>query len=74
MAEAEQERNRPATTHCIVRSDGESDALTRQSYSSYDMAYEQLERYYGDLCCSDDDRIDYSIVELDSGPGRGQGA
>ena len=44
MAEAEQERNRPTTTHCIVRSDGESDALTGQSYSSYDMAYEHLER------------------------------
>ena len=68
MAEAEQERNRPTTTHCIVRSDGESDALTGQSYSNYDMAYEQLERYYGDLCCSDDDRIDYVIVALNPSP------
>ena len=68
MAEAEQDRNRPATTHRIVRSDGESDALTRQLYSSYDMAYEQLERYYGDLCCSDDDQIDYVIVEMNPPP------
>ena len=68
MAEAEQDRNRPATTHSIVRSDGQHDVLTRQSFSSYDMAYEQLERYYGDLCCSDDDRIDYVIVALNPSP------
>ena len=68
MAEADPDRNRPTTTHRILRRDGESDALTRQSYSSYDMAYEQLERYYDGLCCSDDDRIDYVIVALNPPP------
>ena len=72
MAEADQERDRPPV-HRIIRRDGQEDGLTRQSFSSYDMAYEQLERYYCDLCCSDDDRIEYFIVEpdSDSGPGRG---
>ena len=56
------------TTHRIVRSDGQHDGLTRQAFSSYDMAYEQLERYYGDLCCSDDDRIDYIIVAMNHSP------
>ena len=73
MAEADQERVRPRV-HRIIRSDRQQDGLTRQSFSSYDMAYEQLERYYGDLCCSDDDRIDYVIVGPDSAPGRGRGA
>ncbi|QNI91276.1 hypothetical protein SynBOUM118_00911 [Synechococcus sp. BOUM118] len=73
MAEADQERERPSV-HRIIRSDEQQDGLTRQSFSSYDMAYEQLERYYGDLCCSDDDRIEYVIVELDSDPGPGRGA
>ena len=73
MAEADQERERQPV-HRIIRSDGQQDGLTRQSFSSYDMAYEQLERYYGDLCCSDDDRIEYVIVEPDSAPGRGRGA
>ena len=35
--------------------------MTRQLYDSYDAAYDELERYYGDLCCSDDERIDYTI-------------
>ena len=67
MAEADQERDRPHV-HRIIRRDGQEDGLTRQSFSSYDMAYEQLERYYGDLCCSDDDRIDYVIVEMNPPP------
>ena len=73
MAEADQERVRPPV-HRIIRSDGQQDDLPRQSFSSYDMAYEQLECYYGDLCCSDDDRIDYVIVGPDSAPGCGRGA
>ena len=72
MSEADQELDRPPV-HRIIRSDGQEDGLTRQSFSSYDMAYEHLERYYGDLCCSDDDRVDYVIVEPDSAPGRGRG-
>jgi hypothetical protein len=67
MAEAVQERERQPV-HRIIRSDGQQDGLTRQSFSSYDMAYEQLERYYGDLCCSDDDRVDYVIVEMNPPP------
>ena len=67
MAEADQERDRPPV-HRIIRRDGQEDGLTRQSFSSYDMAYEQLERYYGDFCCSDDDQIDYVIVEMNPPP------
>lgn len=48
--------------HRIVRSDGGSDRLTSPLYDSYDAAYDALERYYGDFCCSDDDRIDYTIT------------
>ena len=47
--------------HRITRTDGQSDALTKQLFDSYDAAYDELERYYGDLCCSDDERIDYTI-------------
>ena len=47
--------------HRIVRSDGGSDQLTRQQFNSYDAAYDALEKYYGDFCCSDDDRVDYTI-------------
>ena len=68
MSEGDREHAQAKTIHSIVRSDGHSDCLTRQSYSSYEMAYEQLERYYGDLCCSDDDRIDYVIVPLNHPP------
>jgi hypothetical protein len=44
-----------------VRDDGAGDAFTRQRFASYDEAYDVLERYYGDLCCSDE-RIFYRIV------------
>ena len=44
----------------LVRDDGVEDALTRRCYVTYDEAYDELERFYGDLCCSDD-RIEYSI-------------
>ena len=54
------------TTHRIVRSDGQQDQLTKQVFSSYDAAYDELDRYYGELCCSDDDRVDYAIVKTDS--------
>ena len=50
-----------ARPHRIVRSDGGSDQLTKQEFHSYDAAYDELENYYGDFCCSDDDRIDYTI-------------
>ena len=45
-----------------MRSDQSEDGLTRQRFDSYDAAYDELERYYGDFCCSDDDRVEYSIV------------
>ena len=45
-----------------MRSDQSEDGLTRQRFDSYDAAYDELERYYGDFCCSDDDRVEYTIV------------
>ena len=45
----------------VVRDDGVEDALTRRCYATYDEAYDELERFYGDLCCSDD-RVEYSIT------------
>ena len=51
-----------ASRHRIVRSDQSEDGLTRQRFDSYDAAYDELERYYSDFCCSDDDRVEYSIV------------
>ena len=46
----------------IVRDDGISDTIAGQVYASYDAAYNELEHYYADLCCSDD-REYYRIVE-----------
>ena len=45
----------------VVRDDGLEDSLTRRVYSTYDEAYDELERFYADLCCSDD-RVEYSIT------------
>jgi hypothetical protein len=50
------------TRYRIVRDDGLRDAIAGQSFASYDAAYAVLERYYGDLCCSDE-REYYSIEE-----------
>ena len=50
-----------AKTYRIVRDDGVEDGLTRLHFSSHDEAYDELERFYGDLCCSDE-RVEYSIV------------
>ena len=52
----------PASRHRIVRSDKAEDGLTRQRLDSYDAAYDELERYYGDFCYSDDDRVEYTII------------
>ena len=46
----------------ILRDDGSSDAITSQAFASYDEAHVVLERYYADLCCSDD-RQYYRIEE-----------
>ena len=45
----------------ICRDDGISDGIAGQVFDSYDAAYEVLERYYADVCCSDD-REYYRIV------------
>jgi hypothetical protein len=47
----------------IVRDDGLSDAIAGQVFDSYDAAHGVLERYYADLCCSDE-REYYRIEEL----------
>ena len=47
----------------ILRDDGISDAITAQAFASYDEAHAVLERYYADLCCSDD-RQYYRIEEV----------
>ena len=47
--------------YVLVRDDGGDDAFTRQRFASYNQAYDVLERYYGDLCCSDE-RVYYRIV------------
>ena len=52
----------PASRHRIMRSDQSEDRLTRLRFDSYNAAYAELERYYGDFCCSDDDRVEYTIV------------
>ena len=38
----------------IRRDDGVIDAIAGQAFATYDEAYAVLERYYADLCCSDD--------------------
>ena len=47
-----------------MRDDGVEDAITRRRFASYDEAYDELERFYADLCCSDD-RIEYAIQEIE---------
>ena len=46
----------------IQRDDGHADLLTSRIFDSYDAAYIELERYYADFCCSDDERVEYNIV------------
>ena len=45
----------------VVRDDGVEDALTRRRFEHYNEAYDELERFYADVCCSDE-RVEYSIV------------
>lgn len=51
----------------IVRDDDQRDTIAGRWYASYDEAYAVLERYYGDLCCSDE-REYYRIVNADRQP------
>jgi hypothetical protein len=38
----------------ILRDDGGCDGIAGQQFASYDEAHALLERYYADLCCSDE--------------------
>jgi len=49
--------------YLITRDDGGLDGIAGQRFASYDEAHAVLERYYADLCCSDE-RECYSIVEV----------
>ncbi len=49
----------------ITRDDGLSDGIAGCCFASYDEAYAVLERYYADLCCSDD-REYYRIEPMES--------
>jgi hypothetical protein len=49
----------------IVRDDGQSDGIAGQCFASYDEAYAVLERYYVDLCCSDE--REYYRIEEETG-------
>ena len=50
------------SSYRICRDDGISDGIASQVFDSYDAAYALVERYYADVCCSDD-REYYRIVE-----------
>jgi hypothetical protein len=56
------------TQYRIRRDDGVSDSITKRLYASYNEAHQELERYYADLCCSDD-REYYRIEEDTSARG-----
>ena len=53
----------------IVCDDGICDDIAGQAFESYDAAFGVLERYYGDLCCSDD-RETYRIEDVNCGAER----
>jgi hypothetical protein len=55
------------TRYRIVRDDGQLDSIAGQAFATYDAAYAVLERYYGDLCCSDE--REYYRIEEDSTAG-----
>ena len=52
----------PRAEFRLKRADGQDDALSRRRFSSYNEAYDALERYCRDFCCSDDEQIDYRIT------------
>ena len=52
----------------IIRYDNKSDDIPRQSFGSYDEAYDVLEEIYSDVCCSDADYGDrpyYEIIKIE---------
>lgn len=62
MAEITKQNASRQGSHRIIRNDGLEDSLTRTIFESYNTAYDALDRYYRDFCCSDDDRIEYTIL------------
>ena len=55
------------TSYLIRRDDGISDGIAGQVFDSYDAAYAVVERYYADVCCSDD--REYYLIESVDAPG-----
>jgi hypothetical protein len=58
-------------SYLIRRDDGISDGIAGQVFDSYDAAYAVVERYYADICCSDDReyyRIEVFSEELPGSP------
>jgi hypothetical protein len=53
-----------ASGYRISRDDGATDGIAGSCFATYEEAYDVLERYYADLCCSDD-REYYRIEPLD---------
>ena len=54
----------------IERTDGQTDEITNQSFTSFDEAYDLLASVYEDICCSDadyDDRPYYEIYDIANG-------
>ncbi|MFN9546776.1 MAG: hypothetical protein ACK6AD_06860 [Cyanobacteriota bacterium] len=51
------------SSYQIVRSDGQQDRIAGRLFSSYDEAYDLLEDYYRDACCSDGSLL-YRIVAI----------
>ena len=49
----------------IRRDDGINDGIAGQVFDSYEAAYAVVERYYADICCSDD-REYYRIEPVDA--------
>ena len=56
-----QQSEKSETLYRIIRDDLQEDSITKLRFDHYDDAYDELERFYGDTCCSDE-RIEYSIV------------
>ncbi len=58
-------------SYLIRRDDGISDDIAGEVFDSYDAAYAVVERYYADICCSDDReyyRIEVLGEELPGSP------
>ena len=50
----------------IIREDHLEDDVTNQEFETYDEAYDLLESFYSEVCCSDadyEDRPYYQIIE-----------